>query len=346
MKPHPNQPVTITLGACGHSNGPYSDIAATMAIMKARGLTTYRFDLNLTSDQNPAALLDALLAQATPNGVTLRPIIQIPFSYGDATDGGTYPNTLAGLTSQAHDRCHAIMDVYGDRIKRWEFSNELTLKSGIKTNGSTGELAAHYNTTLGNQWAACYKGFTNAATEINTAKSWGLQRMIDIVYVDFGFVPFLEANGGIVDVLAYHYYYLWTTSPYFISAPDRILDLFEELGNIGKPVVINEFNAAEIYNPGRVPPVAYDDTKAMLGLATHLQYIFGQTECDIQGVEFYELFNEPAKLPDPVESNFGLMQSSTVLKNQILLANLYSGKTMTTADLQAIQALAVLWRPR
>jgi hypothetical protein len=98
------------------------------------------------------------------------------------------------------------------------------------------------------------------------------------------------------------------------------IDLFQELRKFGKPVIINEFNAAEIYAPKHGKP--YDDQKALVSLKRHIGYILTQTEAKIEGAEFYELYDEPWK--DAAESNFGLMEDPKHAKVQMLLAAVYA----------------------
>ncbi|MBR7539783.1 hypothetical protein KC221_26735, partial [Mycobacterium tuberculosis] len=82
---------------------------------------------------------------------------------------------------------------------------------------------------------------------------------------------------------------------------------------IGKPVIINELNAAEIYAPLRGQP--YDDAKALLSLKAHIAYLLSQNEANIEGAEFYELYDEPGK--NAAESNFGLMKTPAQPKTQM-----------------------------
>jgi hypothetical protein len=308
-------------GACGHpqKGGLWSDPETQLATLEQRGLSTYRFDVNLTTNHPEAAdELRNLIGLARKHHITLHPILYVPFTWGDATDGGKYPSTDEGLEAQGYDRVYPFVLQFANQIRDWEMQNELSLRKGLKS--GIGRSADDYATPLARQWAAVLRGMSHAIRDISMKTREPLRTVVDIVYVDFGFVPFLESQGVSVDKLAYHYYYALETTPYKIYAPNGTVDLFAQLQKTGKPIIINEFNAAEITAPGNGKP--YDDAKALASLKKHIGYIIGQTEANIEGVEYYELYNEPSK--DAVESNFGLMKDPATARTQMLLAGAYA----------------------
>jgi hypothetical protein len=321
-------------GVGGHplSGGVWGDPATQMTTMAQRGLTTYRFDVPLTKDK-PNAIADVrkLLALAKPKGITLHPILYVPFTWGDATDGGKYPTTEAGLEAQGYDRVLPIVTEFASQINDWELQNELSLLPKFKS--GDGSAASDYATPLARQWAAVLRGMARAVHDVRAKTGRPLRTVVNTVYADFGFIPFLEAQGVQVDKLAYHYYYSATTNPYKLVVPKGSVDLFEELRKIGKPIIINEFNAAEIYAP--LKNQAYDDANALLSMKTHLDYLVAQTTAPIEGLEFYELYDEPAK--NAAESNFGLMKNARQPKTQMLLVAVYTcGKLSASEKKQLI----------
>ncbi|HVW51965.1 MAG TPA: hypothetical protein VHC91_16505 [Trinickia sp.] len=210
--------------------------------------------------------------------------------------------------------------------------NGLSLRPGFKS--GSGQSINDYATATAGQWAAVLRGMSRAINDVRTKTAAPLRSVADTVYVDFGLVPFLESQGVTIDKVAYHYYSLATT-PYKIYPPSGVpVDLFAELGKLGKPIIINELNAGEIYAPAQGKP--YNDAQALLSLKTHIGYILGQTEANIEGAEFYELYDEPSK--DAVESNFGLMTDPTHPKTQMLLAAVYACGQLTASEQAALVA--------
>jgi hypothetical protein len=325
----------LVWGAGGHplSGGLWGDAATQINTLAQRGLKTYRFDVPLTNDKpNAVADLRQLLALAKPHGITLHPILYVPFTWGDATDGGKYPPTEAGLEAQGYDRTLPIVTAFASQIQDWELQNELSLLPNFKS--GDGASPSDYATPLAKQWAAVLRGMARAVHDVRGKTSMPLRTVVDTVYADFGFIPFLEAQGVVVDKLAYHYYYGAATSPYKLTVPKGVANLFAELHKIGKPVIINEFNAAEIYAPQKGLP--YDDAKALLSLKTHMDYLVQQKTLAIEGVEFYELYDEPSK--NAAESNFGLMKDATQPKVQLLLAAVYACGSLSASEKERLIA--------
>lgn len=313
---------TFVWGICGHPNPGitlWSDYATQFSTMDQRGLKSYRFDIYLTGDGTGASQrLQALVALSHAHHITLHPILYAPFTWGDATDHGRYPNTDAGLEAQGYDHTYPIVLQFANDIRDWELQNELSLRKGFKS--GTGLSAGDYATPQAHQWAAVLRGMSRAIHDARTRTGKPLRAVVDTTSADFGLIPFLEAQGVQIDKLAYHYYYKAETSPYRISVPGGTIDVFAEMKKIGKPVIVNELNAAEIYAPLHGQP--YDDAKAVTSLKTHMEYLLNQKEANIESAEFYELYDEPGK--NAAESNFGLLKDPSHPKTQLLLAAAYT----------------------
>ena len=317
----------FTWGMCSHpedGNVLWKDPITQLDTLALRGLTTYRFDLFLTSDarsSNSAAHLHNLVALAKARNITLHPILFAPFTTGDATDHGTYHATEEGLEKQGFNRVYPFVKQFAYDIHDWELQNEISFRQGVKISSDVGSIRSDYDTTLARQWTAVLRGMSRAVHQAAADTGQPLRAVVNFGYVDFGFITFLQAHGVVIDKLAYHYYYGNGTSPDKIYAPDgKAFDLFAEFRKFGKPVIINEFNSAEIYAPKRGLP--YDNATALASFRRHLDFIRAQSQANIEGLEFYELYDEPWK--DAAESNFGLMQDPTHAKTQMLVAALYA----------------------
>lgn len=323
----------FTWGVCGHqiwSIDTWKDPETQFATMERYGLRTYRFDVPLVDNQ-PHAVDDVqkLIQLAHKHHITLHPILYVPFTWGNnATDGGRYPATDAGLEEQGYQRVYPFVRRFASQIHDWELENEISLKSGVKK--GIGRVAADYETHEAHQWAAVLRGMSKAVHDVRKQTGQPLKTVVDTMYVDFGLIPFLEKNGVSIDKLAYHYYYNVNTTPYKIYAPDgKTTDIFMEMRKLGKPVIINEFNAAEIYAP-KTGGKPYNDAQALASLKKHIGYITQQAEANIEGVEYYELYNEPGK--DVAESNFGLMTDATHPRTQMFLAAAYACGHLSPAE--------------
>jgi len=313
----------FTWGVVGHkvwNHAVWNDPEAEFATLERYGLKTYRFDMPLIDTQPQAAdTLQKLITLAQTHHITLHPILYVPFTWDDATDSGKYPNTEAGLEMQGYNRVYPFVLKFASQIHDWELQNEIDLKKGVKS--GSGRSVNDYNTLKAKQWAAVLRGMSKAISDVQQKTGQPVKTVVDMVDTDFGFVPFLETNGVQVDKLAYHYYRRGADNPHKIKVSDGTVDIFSELGKLGKPVIINEFNAGEIYAP-KYEHKPYDDAKALASLKKHLDYITGQKEAHIEGIEYYELYNEPWK--DVAESNFGLMKDATHARTQMLLAAVYA----------------------
>ncbi len=336
MKTIPGKTPTITFGVGTHIATSDTDIATKMNIMQLRALTTLRFDLLSADDTTPTTLLDNILAQSVSRNITLHPIIYIPFTFTtNKTDSGRYPNTDAGVYQSAYDRTYALVSVYGDRIRDWEFQNELTLISGLKT--GTGPSSSDYASAIATSWQQGYKGFSDAIAAVNVLHpTWACRRVVDIVGVDFGFITFLQATGAVVDKVGYHYYYDRRTTPTSLFFTGGPYNLWSQLNTLGKPVIINEFNAGETYD------TPYVDGWNTLCMRRHLEYIISQTTCTIEGIEAYELFDEAAR-PVP-ENRFGLMADATTMKNHMLVYADFAGAQLTSDERTTLRSVAEAWR--
>lgn len=303
-----------------------------MATAKKRGFKTYRYDQSLTDDAYD--ITADLVPFAKKSKVALHPIIHPPFTWGNRTDSNRYPDTLAGIEQQGYDRALAFILKYALKgIYDYEFGNEITNRPGFKS--GVGYSPDDYNTQDAREWAALLRGMSRALQDAKKATGKPLRSVVDIVAIDFGFIKFLESNGVQVDVVAYHYYNKAEMSPYKYYTPPPLnktmptLSLFAELGKLGKSVIINEFNAAEIYNAA-----SYTDEAAVRSMRVHLDYLRAQKDVVIEGVEFYELYDEADKAG--TENSFGLMKDAQTSKPTMALAALYANGSTTSAENKAL----------
>jgi hypothetical protein len=282
----------------------WDDPALQLTTLQERGLGSYRFNVILGDDSvGAAAYLEQLVDLADARHITLHPILVV--------------------TDHGYDRVYPFVRRFAHRIRDWELENEVDHRPAFKT--ATGPAAGlspgDYDTPLAHQWAAVMRDMARAIADVRTQTGEPLRTVVDFMGFDFGFIPFLEREGVAIDVVAYHYYFGFGVDPYHVRViPGTTIDLFGRLGEFRRPVIINEMNAGEIHAPKQGKP--YDDERALASLKKHIDYIAGQRVARIEGIEFYELYDEPWK--DAVESNFGFMKAPGQIKIQMLVAAVYA----------------------
>ncbi len=282
----------------------WEDPEVQLTTLQERGLRSYRVNIILDDDSlAAAAYLQQLADLADARHVTLHPILVV--------------------ADHGYDRVHPFVRRFAHRIRDWELENEVDHRPGLKsmTGPRSGLSPGDYDTPLARQWAAVMRDMARAVADVRTETGEPLRTVVDFTAFDFGLIPFLEREGVTIDVVAYHYYFGLGVDPYHVRVvPGTTIDLFAKLGEFRRPVIINEMNAGEIHAPKQGKP--YDDERALASLEKHIDYIVGQREARIEGIEFYELYDEPWK--DAVESNFGFLEAPGHTKIQILVAAVYA----------------------
>ncbi len=336
----------VMAGPAYGTDGPaYRDpviMAKAFGRMKQFGLTRYRFDANLAADTDPyeADLVRSMLVSAKPYGVSLAPIIQVPFQWGDRTDAGKYPKGDAdALYQQGFNRTYAFVKQFGGSITDWELGNELNLR--VVKNGSPlfgwGWTAAEFDTPLMSDWAQVLKGESDAIDKLNRENGWHLRKVLNTTSTMFGFLDYIAGKGVGFDVISYHYYETGATNPSAYWGGSRpTFNLFVKLASYGKPVQVNEVNCAEIYQPAfeneRHKPVT---EACYASLHKILSYLDGQKVANIEAVNIYELVDELTK--GAPENRFGIMYDLNTAKLSAWIVALHAGATVNSdaaADLK------------
>jgi len=321
-------PAVGTVGTWSQSE---ATIKSYFDLMQYRGLTRYRFDVFLTADQDYHRIqtVRMMVKQAKAHNIVLRPILTVPFTYGDRTDLGKYPKGDAdALYRQGYDRTYAFVNEFKYDINDYEMQNELNLlvvdSSGQPLWGK-GWSSAEFNTTKMNDWAWVLKGMSDAIDKINKDNGLNIRRILNTTSTHFGFLDFMQQKGVKYEVISYHYYERLGTNP---NNYWGTFNLFQRLAQYGKPVHFNEVNCAEIYDASyqNVHHGTLTET-CNKSLNNTLNYIFSQKYLNIEDVDIYELIDHPER--GTVEGRFGMMQTMRQLKVAIMTASLYAGGTLT-----------------
>ncbi|MGB9153069.1 MAG: hypothetical protein WCD70_08290, partial [Alphaproteobacteria bacterium] len=254
--PLPAQAGEILWGVNGHPiySPVFADYEKQFEVMHQNHLTTYRFDVPLSEDSEAKSITQtrALITVAKKWGIILRPVLLVPFTWGDRTDVGHYKaGDQQALYRQGFDRTYNFVRLFKDGIQDWELENEINLvatnEGGEKLFGY-GWTAKEFDTPIMRDWGEVMKGMSDAIGKIN--ESGGkLRRVLGTTSTNFGFIDYMQAHGVNYEILGYHYYVFSGDSPYKAwSKATPHFDLFQKLASYGKPVRFTEVNASEIYD--------------------------------------------------------------------------------------------------
>lgn len=326
-------------------NGPNAntaDLNAIFQVLRSRGVTQYRVNVNLTDDTNSyeVPMYQEMVGLAKTYGITLKPILFTAFTWGDRTDHGKYPaGDRSALYLQGFFRTYNFVSQFKNDINDWEMENELNLLVH-DSNGSPlygqGWTADEFNTPLMNDWASVLRGMSDAIDLINSQSGTHLRRTLNTTSTMFGFLDFMTSQNVRFEVISYHYYEGLGTNPHnYWGGVRPNFDLFQQLASYNKSVVFNEVNAAEIYNSSYENQVGQPVTeKGFKSLDAILDYLNTQTSAKIEYVGLYELLDEPAKAPP--ENRFGLMYNTTTPKISLYLLSYFAGGALSPDEQQEL----------
>ena len=322
------QPAFGTVGPVSQNE---SVIKGYFDLMQSRKLTRYRFDANLAKDTDPyeVNMVTMMVRQAKAHGIVLKPVLEVPFQWGDRTDSGKYPKGDAqALYSQGYNRVYNFVKTFRNDITDYELGNELNLlvkgANGAPLFGK-GFTAAEFDTPAMNDWAQVLRGESDAIDKVNQENGTHIRKVLNTTSTMFGFLNFMTSKGVKFDVISYHYYEHLGTDPNFYWG---YFNLFYELSRFNKPVQFNEINCAEIYDTTYQNVWAGNLTEnCNKSFNNTLHYLTAQKYINIEDIDAYELIDEPNKAG--AEGRFGVTFNARSLKMNMLTIAFYAGATLT-----------------
>lgn len=323
-------------------DGRRGDLNAIFKLMQSRGLTQYRVGANLAKDTDPYVvhMYREMVGLARTYGITLKPILAVPFTWGDATDAGKYPaGDHDALYKQGYNRTYDFVMNFKDDINDWEMENEINLvardANGKRLFGH-GWTAAEFDTPIMNQWAAVLKGMSDAIDTINKDHGLHLRKTLNTTSTMFGFLDFMMSKGVGFDVISMHYYEPVGQNPSKAWGGSRpAFNLFRKLATYKKPVTFNEVNCAEIYKPDYENEAGKPRTEACFkSLHEILTHLTKQQEVVIESVCIYELYDEPHKAPP--ENRFGLMYDLERPKIPLYILSKFAGHKLAPHEAEEL----------
>lgn len=325
----------IQWGVNGHPihNPVFADYDKQFEVMTQNHLTTYRFDVTLTEDgfSQAVAKTRQLVKAAKKWGVTLRPVLQVAFCWGDRTDGGRYKaDDPQALYRQGFNRTYDFVNLFKNDIQDWEMLNEINLRlhdAQDKPLYGYGWRAEEFDTPLMQDWSHVFQGMSDAIGKIKTDNGTSLRRILGTTSTQFGFLDYMQAQGVAYEVIVYHSYAHLEEDPskaWSLGTPPY--HLFQKLASYGKPVHVTEVNAAEIYNDDYANQDSDEETqKGNQSLNKTLGFLKNQRDMKLEEVDVYELLDDPAQ-KKPAERRFGLMYNLTTPKPALSILRHFSAE--------------------
>ena len=314
-----------------------------------RNMKCVRLDI-LGDDTNSLAQFRSFAAICRSQNIRVEAILFTPFSKDHARDKDTNAS-LREIEDAAYASTKHQVERTVDLVQDYELQNEISLYSGIKKQGATGQNAADYDTPLGNRQAAALRGMFKAVDDVRKDKHLPLRIILGTTDRSFGLLAFMQEHGVLFDVVGYHHY-PWDKHPPLDQdpwfGPGGPLG---QLAKFNKPIVINEFNCGEIYSGDSVHTGQDYENKAgepltelgFRSLDKHLREIVNQKSANIEAVLFYELYDEPDQKPP--ENHFGFYYDLLLTKPKVslLLVTSFSGGRLSRAEWEELSKRGIGW---
>lgn len=258
---------------------------------------------------------------------------------------------LATIEADAYNEAYGAVDQLKDIVYDWELLNEITLREEmipqVSPNSGQDE-SAYTGKTAFISIAAVLRGMADAIHDLKASSGFPLRVILGTVGRDYGFLEYMETLGVEFDVVGWHHY---SANAHTLITTDTWFGTGGPMTQFNtrfptKPLVMNEFNGAEIYGPnsGFGP---YNDVEGDTGsensyaaLAKHGTGLWDQTTANLESFTIYELFNENSKLDPPnyaPEAHFGLFYDFpdgglNAPKISLYVATALAGGTLSTAE--------------
>jgi hypothetical protein len=307
-------------------------------IMKSRNFKSARIDL--TANDNPD-LVRAQVARIRANGGSVRASVVTSFERDY-----TCNQNLTAMELKAYNETTAIVDKYKDLIYDYELLNENTLRpetvNEVPFNSAGTSTLPYTGKTCYKTLTAVLRGMANAITHTRVRSGFPLRVILTVVGRDFGFLTFMQQQKVHFDVVGFIIYprsehpSLLNDAWYGSGGP------FTQLSVFGRPVIINEYNCAEIYDTDYINNDLNSAKvkKCFQSYKIHMPELFAQNKVKLESVNFYELLDEPHKAGR--EGRFGLLYNLTSAKTHLSIISAYAGGALSATERQTIINLGIL----
>lgn len=304
------------------------------SVFSARNMKVIRLDI---SSGSTGSVNRDLCTKIIANGGKVQGIVKI--SYSDDHTIYTGVAALSAVEQNAYSQTYAIVGTMMDVIQDWEFLNEITLRSECMAQADPNNASAINESFFTGKTAYIsignvLHGMSRALTQRRIESGRNLRAILGTNSRGWGFLRYMQTLGVSFDMVGWHNYL-------FDGSSTMLTDTFYGTGGplvqmaaFGKPVTINELNAAEIYDGSYVNTTGSTLAEAgYRGMGHHGLDLRNQTKCTLDSVVFYEFLDEGFAGP---EGRFGLWFNSSSPKIVAYVATALAGGTLTTAERQAL----------
>lgn len=301
-------------------------------IMRTRNFTRARMDL---FTGNSTVLPRDMITKIRAVGGKVTGLLLTPQQFDHTIYTGA---ALTTLENTAYNDAATLVNAYKDLVWDFEILNETTLRSEClaQVPQESGLLESAYTgQTSYISIGAALKGMARAVHDIGTSSGLPLRVVLGAVGRDFGFIDYMRTLGVVFDVVGWHNYPSVGTAniqsdPYYGTGGP-----LTRLGSYGKPVSVNEYHSGEIYNAGYENLSGGTWTEnGWSGLALHGKEYYNQSQCNLESLMFYELWDETAKAAP--ENRFGLMYDLNTPKVSLYVATTIAGGTLSISERNAL----------
>ncbi|MDB5243813.1 MAG: hypothetical protein JWP57_4439 [Spirosoma sp.] len=287
----------LMLGINGHmGDAPYlaTSPAKQIQMLKDRGMTWYRLNIQTTSDGSASSsnLLTALQTAATTGGVKILPMLYLrTLNYSDSENESYQKGKTLGANFAAK---------YGNYFTYYNLGNDLELP--LLLSNKTGQSQSDYNQAKFNVVAAYLKGMDEGIK----SKDTNAKTMISAGWLHYGFLRMCDWYGVKFDIVAYNWY-----SDMEIAAAKgpNIPDITLKLSNLfpTKPIWFTEFN----FRYKATSSTNETDQNAFV-----TKFIAKcKANPQVKVAVVYELFDEPYKSTQ--ERTYGILKWATQYTNHL-----------------------------
>jgi hypothetical protein len=306
-------------------------------MMKARNLKSARIEIwaesNVTAVRDQAARIKA-------NGGRVQAVL-----FPAVERNHSCNRDLWTVEQTAYNETLAIVNKYKDVIYDYELLNEPTLRpetvKEVPFNSAMTATTPYSGKPCYKTLTAMLRGMANAVRQVRVNSGFPLRIILGIVGRDFGFLTYMQQQKVHFDVVGFIIYprsehnSLLNDPWYGAGGP------FAQLAVFGRPVRINEYNCAEIYDTDyNNQPDAAKTKKCFQSYKNHIPSLFSQKLVKLEAVNIYELFDDPRK--SAIESRFGLMYNINSPKVHLNIITAFAGGTLSAAEQLTVTNLGIL----
>ena len=265
-----------------------------------------------------------------------------PATYGPWWNG-TIRTDLSALTAEAYTDVYNALPNITDLCHDIELLNEVSGATTLTNQVPNGQptVADYQASTAAAAASAIILGACNAVKDYRVANNLPLRIICGCIGRNWNWLNYLTTIGITWDLTGYHMYLWYGSGSTITDTWFGTGGLWNQISQYNKPVTVNEFNCAEIFDADYGN--ANNDLKTEAGyksVCLRFNDMKIQTSVDIDSVVCYELSD--STWISGSEGRFGLWWDYSNPKITALLATAFAGGPLTGDERYAIYSRANL----